>query len=312
MSNSRDGRRLARGLSALMSDAGLDGAMGRAQAADGERNAMQSVPIGDVVPNPDQPRQGFDEHELADLAGSIRAKGVLQPLIVRLAGDAAGRYQIVAGERRWRAVQIAGLHEIPVIVRDFADTEVLEVAIIENIQRADLNPIEEAQAYRRLIDQHGHTQEQMGAILGRSRSHVANSLRLTNLPDSVQTLLRRGDISAGHGRALLMAERPEALARTVVERGLSVRETERLAKRRGGPDGPSAAGGPSGPRGAPDESDPDTRMLEGDLSAALRMGVRIRHGKPGEGGILSVRYRDLDQLDALCELLSHGIERERG
>jgi ParB family chromosome partitioning protein len=261
-----------------------------------------------VEPNAEQPRKSFSEEELTELAASVRSKGVLQPLIVRPHPSVGDRYQIVAGERRWRAAQMAGLHDVPVVVRDFQDVELLEVAIIENIQRSDLNPVEEAQAYHELIRRHGHTQEQLAGILGRSRSHVANLLRLINLPDPIQEMLRTGDLTAGHARALLGAERPVELAQQVVTRQLSVRETERLAKRRTGE--PGSAGPPAGNIYVKEsEKDPDTRMLEGDLSATLRMGVTIKHAAAGGGGVLSIRYRDLDQLDALCELLANGPER---
>jgi ParB family chromosome partitioning protein len=290
-----------------MSDAGLaDPAKDLASGTTSDPK-LRSVPIDRISANAHQPRQTFAEDELEELAASIRAKGVLQPLIVRTDPTGPDRFQIVAGERRWRAAQMAGLHEVPVVLREFEDAELLEVAIIENIQRADLNPIEEAEAYKGLIDRHGHTQEQLATVLGRSRSHVANVLRLVNLPEEIIAMVRSGDLTSGHARALLTAEQPVDLAREIVARNLSVRETERLAKRRSGTP-------PSSPtkrrRSVVDEEkDPDTRMLEGDLSATLRMAVTIRHSGAGDGGVLSVRYRDLDQLDALCELLANGLER---
>ncbi len=227
------------------------------------RRGEQMMPIERVAPNPDQPRRRFDPTKLEDLANSIREKGVIQPLIVRPDPKKSGQYQIVAGERRWRAAQQAQLHEVPVLVRDFDDTEVLEVAIIENIQRADLNPVEEAAGYRQLIDKFGHTQEQLARALGKSRSHIANQMRLLGLPREVLDLLESDTLSAGHARALITAEDPAALARIVVKKGLSVRETESLAKR-----GIAANPAKPSPKAKP-AKDADTVALEGDLSANL-------------------------------------------
>ena len=218
------------------------------------------VPIERIRPNPNQPRRDFDERELQDLAASIREKGVIQPLILRPHPVEAGHYEIVAGERRWRAAQMAGVHELPAVVRDLTDTEVLELAIIENIQRADLNPLEEAQGYRQLMDRFGHTQERLAEALGKSRSHIANLLRLLTLPEPVLEMLRAGKLTAGHARALVTARHPEALARQVVERDLSVRQTEQLARerrrrrRRRGPAAAAAGEGRRHPRarGRPD------------------------------------------------------------
>ncbi len=278
---------LGRGLSALMADIGpLDAAR--------PRRADQMVPIEKLHPNPDQPRRSFHAEPLQELARSIGEKGVLQPLIVRPDPNRPGDYQIVAGERRWRASQIAQLHEVPVIIREFDDTEVLEIAIIENIQRADLNPLEEAQGYRTLMERFGHTQDRLAQALSKSRSHVANLMRLLTLPDDVQTLVREGRLTAGHARALITADKPTDLARQVIERGLSVRDTERLAQ--------TAAGRTPKTRTSRLEKDADTVAIERDLSAHLKMGVRIDH-KGHDGGILSIRYRDLDQLDRLCQAL---------
>lgn len=291
MSN-KDKRGLGRGLSALMADVapvqGLD-------QPSGPRGSEMTLPIEQVVPNPDQPRRSFNEEALSELASSIREKGILQPLIVRPYGGQPPVYQIVAGERRWRAAQVAQLHEVPVIVRDFSDTEVLEIAIVENIQRADLNPIDEARGYRQLIDRFGHTQEKLGEVLGKSRSHIANALRLMQLPEEVQLMLAEGDLSAGHARALITTADPLALARQVVARDLSVRETEKLSK---------APAHPSQPTGAKAEKDADTRALESDLSAALGMKVAIDHkGDSGEGQVM-IRYKSLEALDELCRMLS--------
>ena len=217
---------LGRGLSALMADVEL----APGAPAPGPGRAPLAVPVEQLIPNPDQPRRQFEPEALAELAASIRNRGVLQPLIVRPHPTEPDLYQIVAGERRWRAAQIAQLHELPVLVRELNDTEVLEVALIENIQRANLNAIEEAASFRQLMDRFGHTQEKLADALDKSRSHISNSLRLLNLPDQVQGFVREGKISAGHARALITAPDPVAMARKVIDRNLSVRETEALAR----------------------------------------------------------------------------------
>ncbi|MDZ7710088.1 MAG: ParB/RepB/Spo0J family partition protein [Roseovarius sp.] len=255
------------------------------------------VPVEKVHPNPDQPRRHFDEDALSDLARSIAEKGIIQPLIVRESPREAGCYEIVAGERRWRAAQMAKLHEVPVLLRSFTDIEVLEVAIIENIQRADLNPVEEASGYSQLMTKFGHTQEKLADVLGKSRSHIANAVRLLNLPEDVQEHLRNGRLSAGHARALITAPDASALARQIIQKGLSVRETEKLAKAEPAPNKTTKPSGKT-------EKDADTKALESDLSAALSMKVQIDH-KPGqEGGALTIRYASLDDLDRLMALLS--------
>ncbi len=290
-------RGLGRGLSALMADIQASPAEATGQGA--SRRAEMRLPVDQLVPNPDQPRRDFPPEALRELAESLRAKGVIQPLIVRRHPSGDGTYQIVAGERRWRAAQLAQLHEVPVLVRDLDDTEVLEVAIIENIQRADLNALEEAMGYRQLMDRFGHTQEKMAEALSKSRSHIANLLRLLTLPEEVQTWLREGKLTAGHARALVSTEDPVALARQVIARGLSVRETERLAQ------APKAAQKRDRAERRSSEKDADTRMLEQDLTATIGMSVSINH-QGQEGGTLTVTYRDLDQLDRLCQLLSQG------
>lgn len=290
---------LGRGLSALMADVTEAEAASESAGSTGAHRAESIVPIEKIHPNPDQPRQTFVEDDLRDLANSIREKGVIQPLIVRQADG--GNYQIVAGERRWRAAQLAQLHELPVLVREFDDTEVLEIAIIENIQRADLNPVEEAQGYRQLMDRFGHTQEKMAEALGKSRSHIANLLRLLNLPDAVQVFLRDGKLSSGHARALVTADDPEGLARKVIAGGLSVRQTEVLAKK-GADEKPTKA--KSRPTGI--TKDADTVALEGDLSAALGMKVALNHPSGAESGSITIKYDSLDQLDELCNLLTKG------
>lgn len=285
MSAKPEKRGLGRGLSALMADVSLNEATPL---------ATNALPIEQIVPNPDQPRRDFAPEALAELAESVRARGVLQPLIVRPHPTEAQLYQIVAGERRWRAAQIAQLHELPVLIRELDDTEVLEVAIVENIQRADLNAVEEAASYRQLMERFGHTQEKLAEALHKSRSHISNLLRLLNLPDPVQAMLRDGKLSAGHARALITSPDPVALARRVAERGLSVRETEKLVRDQINP---------PAPRPKATEKDADTRVLEGDLSAHLKMGVRIEHVGV-DGGRVTISYKSLDQLDRLVQILA--------
>ncbi len=257
------------------------------------------MPVEQLTPNPDQPRRSFAPEALQELAQSLKARGMLQPLIVRPHPRDKGLYQIVAGERRWRAAQIAQLHEVPVIVSNLNDTEMLEVAIVENIQRADLNAIEEAASYKQLMERFGHTQERLAEALNKSRSHIANLLRLLNLPEQVQTWLKEGKLTAGHARALITAPNAVELARKVIERNLSVRETEELVRKQSEPSQSKARK----PRET--EKDADTRALEGDLSAQLKMSVSINHAGT-DGGQLVVTYRDLDQLDRLCQLLGAG------
>lgn len=284
----RNKRGLGRGLSALMADV-------NAPAQDTQNRT--TLPIEQITANPDQPRRQFEPEALAELAESLKSRGVLQPLIVRPHPKDHGLYQIVAGERRWRAAQMAQLHDLPVIIREFSDTEVLEVALIENIQRADLNSIEEAQSFRQLMSRFGHTQEKLAEALNKSRSHIANIIRLLNLPESVQDLVKSGQLSAGHARALITAPNAAQLARKIVESGLSVRETEDLVRKQSQPTQHGAK-----PTGQREEKDADTRALESDLSATLKMKVAIKHAGM-DGGHLTVTYRDLDQLDKLCQLL---------
>jgi len=299
MSESKLAKRgLGRGLSALMADLDLDGPAEAKPAKD-----RTLIPIEQITANPDQPRRSFDTASLQELADSLRQRGVLQPLIVRKHPKDEGLYQIVAGERRWRAAQMAQLHELPVIIRDLSDTEVLEVAIIENIQRADLNAIEEAASYRQLMDRFGHTQEKLAEALNKSRSHIANLLRLLSLPDQVQDYLKDGKLTAGHARALITAENPAALARRVIDSGLSVRETEDLVRKQTKTTKDSASTKVS----RKSEKDADTRALEEDLAAQLKMAVTIDHVADGSGTI-TIGYRDLEQLDRLCQILG-GVGR---
>lgn len=292
MTGKTEKRGLGRGLSALMADVHL---AGPDQAHTGRKEFLLAV--DKLEPNPQQPRLDFKREELESLADSIRQKGVIQPLIVR---RKPGRdaYEIVAGERRWRAAQLAQLHEVPVVVRELDDTEVLEIAIIENIQREDLNAIEEALGFRQLMTRFGHTQEKLAEALSKSRSHVANLLRLLTLPAEVQDLVRNGALSAGHARALIGSPRAAEIAAQIVAKGLSVREAEKLMR--------TAEGAKSPARKAEGEGakDADTRALEGDLSANLRMPVRINHKRDGESGELVIQYGTLDDLDRLCRILS--------
>lgn len=289
-------RGLGRGLSALMADVNSEPVSTEVQAA---RNAEVLVPIEKVIANPDQPRRQFLQEDLDDLTASIKEKGVLQPLIVRPRdGD---MYEIVAGERRWRAAQAAQLHEVPVLIRDYSDVEMMEVAIIENIQRSDLNAMEEAQSYKQLMERFGHTQERMAEALGKSRSHIANLVRLLHLPEDVRALVNDRKLSAGHARALITSDNASELASKIVKGGLSVRATEALVKK-------DAAGlqASAAPRRSsrPTDKDADTKALEGDLSAILRMKVSIDHKAGGESGSVTISYETLDQLDEICNILS--------
>lgn len=286
-------RGLGRGLSALMSD--IDPVAARKSDAVA-RKAEISIPVDRISPNPNQPRRAFAEDALKELATSVRQRGIIQPLILRRDPRDADGYEIVAGERRWRAAQRAKLHEVPAIVRDLDDTEVLEIAIIENIQRADLNAVEEAAGYRQLMDRFGHTQEKLAEALGKSRSHIANLLRLLTLPEPVLELLRDGRLSAGHARALVTAQDPIGLAQQIVKRGLSVRQTEALVKSKDAPR-------PTNNNVAP-VKDADTGALEKDLAAALGMAVSIQNPPGSASGSVTIRYKSLEQLDEVCRRLS--------
>lgn len=283
-------QRLGRGLAALIGD-------NPDELPAGDARAFRQVPIELVFPNPSNPRRAFKEDELEELAGSIRQKGLLQPLVLRPQPSGQG-YQIVAGERRWRAAQRARLHEVPALVRDLSDGEALEIALMENIQRADLNPIEEAEGYRQLMERFGHTQQQLAEGLGKSRSHIANTLRLLNLPDAVRAHVESGALTAGHARALVATESPAELARRIIEHGLSVRETEQLAKT-----SHSARSRPSpDPQRAPERKSADIKALEQQLSEETGLKVEIAH-RDGAGH-LTVRYQTLEQLDDVCRRLA--------
>jgi ParB family chromosome partitioning protein len=283
-------RGLGRGLSSLL------GEVAREQPIAGEAprpHGIQMMGVTSLAPNLAQPRRHFDEASLDELAQSIRQRGLIQPIVVR-PGD-AGYYQIVAGERRWRAAQRAQLHEVPVIVRHLSDAETFELAIIENIQRQELNAIEEAFAYRRLATDYGHKQEAIAQLVGKSRSHVANMLRLLELPDSVRDAVVNGLLSMGHARALVGAADPAALAEEVIRRSLSVRETEKLARA-------GKAKRAAEPRAAAPEANADIAMLERQLRDQLGLKVDIAHG--AKGGAVTIAYATLDQLDMLCQRLS--------
>ena len=298
--------RLGRGLSALLGDySGAQNAMndpGAAEDVDAgeEIGPASELAIDMVSPNPRQPRRTFVESDLEDLANSIRQKGVIQPILVRTDPEAADRYQIIAGERRWRAARRAGLKAIPAVVREMDDREVLEIAIIENVQRADLNAIEEAEAYKSLMDRFGRTQDSVATQLGKSREHIANTLRLLQLPDDVREHVKEGRLTPGHARALLKTENPGELATTVIEKKLTVRETESLAKSEKGGGKPKPAG----------DKDVDTKALELDLQRALGLDVEIRHTN-GKGGEVRIKYAELEQLDEVCRILSRPKIRTR-
>ncbi|PWB84516.1 MAG: chromosome partitioning protein ParB [Methylocystaceae bacterium] len=284
--------RLGRGLAALIGEAGEE--TPAIERARGQRR----IPIEFLRPNPRNPRIAFQEEDLADLAASIREKGILQPIIVRTLPGVADAYEIIAGERRWRAAQLAHLSDVPIIIHEADDRESLELAIIENVQRADLNALEEAKGYERLSKEFGYSQSDLAKIIGKSRSHVANTLRLLNLPETSRRLVSEGAISAGHARALLAIKDPDSLARRVVDEGLTVRDVEHLAQLEAG-GGAATAAKPRKPRV---EKDADTVAIERMLSDALGLNVVIQHH--GESGELRIRYATLEQLDALCRRLT--------
>jgi ParB family chromosome partitioning protein len=284
---------LGRGLSALLEEAASP------PAANGP--GVARLAIADIAANPSQPRRNFDPAAMDDLVASVRAHGVLQPILVRPV--AAGRYEIIAGERRWRAAQAAGLHEIPAVVRPLDDRMAFEIALIENIQRSDLNAIEEARSYQRLIDEFGHTQQALGSIVGKSRSHVTNLLRLLDLPDSVQALVESGALAMGHARALIGAADPLALARQVVAEGLSVRAIEALVAGKAAPKPRHALAPVNAPSAA---NDANVDALEIQLAESLGMPVALSVAPGASSGSLTVRFASLDQLDWLCAKLGQG------
>lgn len=291
MSDDLSKRRLGRGLAALIGEMDQPLPVGEPQRA---VSPDRTIPIEFIARSPRNPRRHFDENELQDLASSIRQHGIVQPVVVRTVEQ--NRYEIIAGERRWRAAQVAGFTEIPVIVRDVDDRTALELAIVENVQRSDLNPLEEALGYDQLIAEHGYTQNDLGEIIGKSRSHVANSLRLLKLPDPVRDMLAEGTLSAGHARALVTTSDPLHFARAIVSRGLSVRDAERMAQA-----DIKAQLDPDHSRKSENEKDSDTIALERTLTDALGLDVKIAH--KGNGGHIRINYRSLEQLEAVCRLL---------
>jgi ParB family chromosome partitioning protein len=281
--------RLGRGLAALIGDAGDE-------SAAVSRARQKKIPIEFLRPNPRNPRKSFDDTELEDLTRSIQEKGIIQPILARTVPGVADLYEIIAGERRWRAAQKAGLHEVPIIAVEADDKQALELAIIENVQRADLNALEEAQGYQQLEEDYGYTQQELAKIIGKSRSHVTNTLRLLKLPDRTRQLLAQGALSAGHARALLTIANADSIADKIVAQGLSVRDVEKLAQH-----AQQSAGQPGGKSASIAEKDADTRALEKSLSDSLGLSVSI--AQRGDGGELRVRYKSLEQLEEICRKL---------
>ncbi|MFK8032553.1 MAG: ParB/RepB/Spo0J family partition protein [Hyphomicrobiales bacterium] len=293
MADDNSRKRLGRGLAALLGDVDTD-----VEAVERARS-QRRVPIEFVTANPNNPRRSFDVDELEDLTRSVREKGIVQPILVRPQPGLPleeNRYEIIAGERRWRAAQQAGLHEIPVLIQAVSDKEALELAIVENVQRADLNPIEEARGYQQLLDGFDYTQQDLAAVIGKSRSHVANTLRLLKLPEKVQTLLQEGELTAGHAKILVTADDPGAMAERIIEGDMSVRAAEELVRDAG--DGTSSKPASS----APQQKDADTQALENSLSEVLGLLVDLRH-KPKGNGELRIKYKTLDQLDHITAKL---------
>ncbi|MBB4121203.1 ParB/RepB/Spo0J family partition protein [Martelella radicis] len=289
MSEDNSKRRLGRGLAALIGD------IEKAEPSEPTTAAVTAdrrIPIEFISRNPRNPRRHFEEEDLRDLAASVRQHGIVQPVVVRTIGEQ--RFEIIAGERRWRAAQLAGLSEVPALIRDVDDRTALEIAIVENVQRADLNPLEEANGYELLMAEHGYTQNDLGEIIGKSRSHVANSLRLLKLPEGVRTMLAEGSLSAGHARALISTPDPDALARMVVDKGLSVREAEKLAQK-------AIEGGGLRASRPQKQKDADTLALERSLSDRLGLAITIDH--KSDGGQIKIAYASLDQLDDICRRL---------
>jgi ParB family chromosome partitioning protein len=280
--------RLGRGLAALMGDVGAE-----TKSTEGTRNA-RCVPIEFLKPSPRNPRRSFAEEELEGLAASIKERGIIQPVVVRAVGETKDHYEIIAGERRWRAAQRAGLHEIPIVPLEATDSQALELAIIENVQRTDLNPLEEASGYAMLASAYGHSHEGIASIVGKSRSHVSNTMRLLKLPEAVKAYINAGQISAGAARMLIGAPDPEGMAREIVERGLNVRQVEALAKERA--QSPAKAG-----KRRRDAKSADTVALEHRLSNVL--GLTVTLTERGNGGVLQIHYRALDQLDEVLRRL---------
>jgi len=305
MSPTEKPKRLGRGLSALLGEPEIEHSIAEAasEPVEASQSSVKTIPVELIRPNPEQPRRVMANEELETLANSIAEKGLVQPILVRPIKsaeiDGAVKYEIVAGERRWRAAQKARLHEIPALIRELTDRETLEIGIVENVQRADLNPVEEARAYKQLMDRYENTQEDVAVAVSKSRSHVANMVRLLALPEEVLAFLEDGRLSAGHARAIATAPNVIELAKIVIEKGLSVRAAEALAK--AGQD-PKAAKQKSDKSAGNSDKDADTRSLESDIAARLGLDVDIRHGK--KGGEITVKYKTLEQLDDVCRRLS--------
>ena len=278
-------KRLGRGLAALIGDDTTE------EAVIQDIRTLRHMPIELLHASPNNPRKHFGESDLDDLAKSIREKGLLQPIVVRPRPD--GEYEIVAGERRWRASQRAGIHEVPVLIRELSDGEALEIALIENIQRSDLNPLEEARAYSLLLEQFNYTQQQLAESVGKSRSHIANTLRLLNLPDSVRSQIETGKLTAGHARTLVATDSPAELADQIIKLGLSVRETESLVRE---------SGNPAQNKRSKPEKDADTKTLERELTTATGLKVEIAHKGPA-GGTVTISYKSLEQLEDISRRL---------
>lgn len=292
--------RLGRGLAALLGEQAIETPT---TSPETPRVSQRKVPIEFLRPNPRNPRKVFDEDYLQELTDSIRERGLIQPIVVRPVKGTPDAYEIIAGERRWRAAQRAGVHDVSIHLLDVDDKQALELAIVENIQRADLNPIEEAGGYEQLMREFAYTQADLAKVLGKSRSHVANTLRLLNLSESIKAKLAKGELTAGHARALLTVQDPEALADLIIKKGLSVRDVERMAQGNDDPQAPSST--PKKPKLEKKSSpkDADTRALEKTLSDALGLVVEIDH-QGGESGELRIHYKTLDQLDAVCHKLN--------
>lgn len=284
---------LGRGLSALLGDQQVGAAE---QSSTKQTGPNMKVPVDLIDANPNQPRKTFHDADLDDLASSLRRHGLVQPVLLRPSPTTSGRYQIVAGERRWRAAQRAEIHEMPAVIRELDDREILELAMIENIQRVDLDPIEEAEGFRNLIDTFGYTQAELADVIGKSRSHLANMMRLLALPPQVIEMVRDGKLSAGHARALINAADPITLAQQAVLRQLTVRQVEQMAKI-----APESKG--TRKTKSVNQKDSDTRLLEGDLTAAIKMRVLVNHSSDG-GGEVVIRYKTLEDLDRLCQKLT--------
>lgn len=287
MAEEQNRSRLGRGLAALIGEVNETPASSAPDRARGARK----IPTEFLRASPRNPRRHFSDEELEDLANSIREKGIIQPILVRSIQGVDGVYEIIAGERRWRAAQRASLHEVPIVIIEAADREAFEIALIENVQRADLNPLEEALGYEKLAADYGYSQNDLARVIGKSRSHIANTMRLAKLPESVRDLLASGALSAGHARALLAVKEPENVARRIIEQGLTVRDVERIAQ-------DDTGGTKTTSPTKKTEKDPDTRALEKALEDVLGLGVSIMHG--ARGGELRIKYRTLEQLDNIC------------